>query len=148
MLVHQVGKLFGVSNQKLWSLLKKYVAMARENGDYSAVNTIGMDETAARRGHDYVTLFVDSDQRRKIHVTKGKDSQTISAFSRQHQAHQGDPNQIEQVSCDMSPAFIKGVEDPLPRAAIIFDRFHVTKVINEAVDKIRKEGKKDNPLLN
>lgn len=121
--------------------------MARENGDYSAVNTIGMDETAARRGHDYVTLFVHSDQRRKIYVTKGKDSQTISAFSRQLQAHQGDPNQIEQVSCDMSPAFIKGVEDSLPRAAIIFDRFHVTKVINEAVDKIRKEEKKDNPLL-
>ena len=47
----------------------------------------------------------------------------------------------------MSPAFIKGVEENLPEAAIVFDRFHVTKVINKAIDDIRKEETKHNPLL-
>lgn len=145
--VHQVAKLFGLNDQKLWSMVKKYAAMAREKADYSDVTTIGMDETSARRGHDYVTLFVDLDQRRTIYVTEGKDSETIAAFCTDLQAHKGNPDQIEQVSCDMSPAFIKGVEQSLPQAAIIFDRFHVTKVINDAVDKIRKEETKNNPLL-
>jgi transposase len=55
--------------------------------------------------------------------------------------------QVEQVSCDMSPAFIKGIGENFPQAAIVFDRFHVIKVINEAVDKVRKEEVKTNPIL-
>ena len=145
--VHQVCKLLGISDQKLWSLLKKYTDLGREVADYSSVQTIGMDETAARRGHDYVTLFVDLDERRTLYVTEGKDSETIEAFCADLQEHKGTPAQIEQVSCDMSPAFIKGVEAHLPQAAIVFDRFHITKVINKAIDDIRRLETKDNPLL-
>lgn len=47
----------------------------------------------------------------------------------------------------MSPAFIKGVKEYLPEAAIVVDRFQVTKVINKANDDIRKEQSKHNPLL-
>ncbi len=47
----------------------------------------------------------------------------------------------------MSPAFTKGVQENLPQASIVFDRFHAVKIINEAVDKIRIEEVKDNPLL-
>ena len=49
MLVYQVCKLFGVSDQEVWSLLKKYTDLDREATDYSGVETIGMDETSARR---------------------------------------------------------------------------------------------------
>ena len=145
--VNQVCKMFGVTNHKVWSLVKKYTNLGREAADYSAVNTIGLDETAARRGHDYVTLFVDLEERRTLYVTAGKNSETIADFCTDFQAHKGVPSQIEQVSCDMSPAFIKGVEENLPEAAIVFDRFHVTKVINKAIDDIRKEETKHNPLL-
>ena len=145
--VHQVCKLLGVSDQKLWSLLKKYTDMGREAADYSSVETIGIDETAARRGHDYVTLFLVLDERRTLYVTEGKDSETIEAFCADLQEHKGTPGRIEQVSCDMSPAFIKGVETHLPQAAIVFDRFHITKVINKTIDDIRRIETKDNPLL-
>jgi transposase len=47
----------------------------------------------------------------------------------------------------MSHAFIKGVETHLPQAAIVFDRFHITKVINKAIDDIRRLETKDNPLM-
>lgn len=114
MSVHQVCKLFGVSDQKLWSLLIKYTHWGREEADYSAVETIGMDETAARRGHDYVTLFVDLDERRTLYVTEGKDNEMIEAFCTDLQEYIETPANIEQVSCDMSPAFIKGVELHLP----------------------------------
>jgi transposase len=51
------------------------------------------------------------------------------------------------VSCDMSPAFISGVKKNLPNARITFDKFHVMKIINGAVDQVRREEAKTNPLL-
>ena len=47
----------------------------------------------------------------------------------------------------MSPAFIRGVTDNLPNAKITFDKFHVLKIINEAVDKVRRAEATDNPVL-
>ena len=47
----------------------------------------------------------------------------------------------------MSPVFIKGVQENLPEASNVFDRFHVVKIVNEAVDTVRKEEVRDNPLL-
>ena len=134
--VHQVCKMFGVTDHKVWSLVKKYTNLGREAADYSAVNTIGLDETAARLGHDYVTLFVDLAARRILYDTADKNSETITDFCSDFQAHKGVPSQIEQVSGDMSPVFIKGVEEYLPEAAIVFDGFHVTKVINITIDDI------------
>ena len=94
-----------------------------------------------------MTFFVDLEERRTLYDTAGKNSETIADFCTDFQAHKGVPSQIEQVSCDMSPAFIKGVEENHPETAIVFDRFHVTKVINKAIDDIRKEETKHNPLL-
>ena len=48
---------------------------------------------------------------------------------------------------DMSPAFIKGARESLPNASITFDKFHITKIIAEAVDKTRREERADHPEL-
>lgn len=61
--------------------------------------------------------------------------------------YQGNGKQIKQLACDMSAAFIKGVEDSLPDSEITFDKFHNVKVITEAVDKVRREEAKSNPIL-
>jgi len=111
--VHQVCKMFGVTDHKVWSLVKKYTNLGREASYHSAVNTIGLDETATRLGHDHVTLFVDLATRRILYDTACKNSERISDFCTDFQAHKGVPSQIEQVSGDMSSAFIKGVEENL-----------------------------------
>jgi transposase len=72
-----------------------------------------MDETAARHDHNYVTLFVSLDEHQTLYVSGGKDSGTIGRFCTDFQEHKGNLNQIEQVSCDMSHAFIKGIEESL-----------------------------------
>lgn len=54
-------------------------------------------------------------------------------------AHNATVEQIKNVSCDMSPAFIKGVKDNLTEAKITFDRFHVMKIIGKAVNEVRKQ---------
>jgi transposase len=145
--VHQVCQLMNTYDKKLWDMIKAYTEKARAEEDYSDVKVVGVDETAARRGHDYVTLFVDLEDKRTIFVTDGKDQQVLEAFATDLTEHNESPESITQVSCDMSPAFIKGVENTLPDAAIVFDRFHVTKVINDAVDKVRKAEVAQNPIL-
>ena len=108
---------------------------------------IAIDETAARRGHDYITLFVDIDQARVLFATEGRDANTIAAFADDLTAHGGDPEAIEEVCIDMSPAFIKGVAESLPGAAITFDKFHAVKLINDAVDQVRRAEQKRQNLL-
>ncbi len=145
--VHQVCEIVGSYDAKLWNILKSYTEQSRELSDYSEVTKVGVDETAARRGHDYVSLFVDLEQKKTIFVTEGKSSETVVEFVKDFQKHQGDAQKIENVSCDMSPAFIKGVEENLPNAKITFDKFHVIKIINEAVDEVRRQEAKSNPIL-
>jgi transposase len=47
----------------------------------------------------------------------------------------------------MSPAFISGIENSFLNASITFDKFHVMKLMNEAIDKVRREGQSHNVLL-
>ena len=145
--VHQACRLLGTYDKKLWDMMHIYTEKAREVADYSNVKLLGVDETAARRGHDYVSLFVDLDEKKTIFVTEGRGSETVGAFARDLQQHQGKPEEIKEVACDRSPAFIKGVNEQLPEAEIVFDHFHVVKIINQAVDKVRRQEAATIPLL-
>ncbi len=145
--VHNVCQVLDVYDNKLWKMIKAYTNKARAEEDYSKVTVVGIDETSVRKNHVYVSLFVDIEEKRTIFVTEGKDHTVIQAFVSDLVAHGGQPDNIDQVSCDMSPAFIKGVEANLPSASVVFDRFHVSKVINEAVDKVRKSEVEKNPIL-
>jgi len=137
--VNALAELLQVTDQRLWRILKHYVLADVERMDLSGLTSVGIDETAARRGHNYVSLFVDMDEKEVVYVTEGKDSQTIEAFTGHLVSHGGAPEAVREVVCDMSPAFISGVETHLPEAAITFDRFHVVKLLNTAVDDVRRE---------
>jgi len=145
--IRQVALMTGVSDGKLWRLLEHYVDVARLDEDCSELSVVGMDETSVAKGHDYITLFVHMAQRKTLHIAEGKGSDTVKDFVDYLHTHQGQPEQIKTVSCDMSPAFIKGVHEQLPNADITFDKFHILKIINEAVDTVRREEAKTNPLL-
>jgi transposase len=54
---------------------------------------------------------------------------------------------ITNFCCDMSPAFISGIESNFANAAITFDRFHVMKPMNEAVDPVRRQEQAHNDSL-
>jgi len=145
--VHRVSKIINESDYKIWAMLERYVQKALANNDYSQLTAIGMDETSKRKGHDYITLFVDLLKRRTIFIAEGKGQETVKAFADDLVAHKGSPEAIKDVSCDMSAAFVKGVQDHLPNANITFDRFHITKIINKAVDDVRKEEVQTQSIL-
>lgn len=145
--VHQICKLLGSYDEKIWKILKDYVDECTKFSDLSKTRSIGIDETAARRGHDYVTIFADLMEKMTLFVAQGRSSETIKEFAEYLTSHKGKPENIEQASCDMSPSFIKGIEEQLPNAEITFDKFHIVKTLNEAVDKVRKSEQASNPIL-
>lgn len=152
MAVKQVETLCKVDDDKLWSLVRRYVEDARKVLDMSMLQTLGVDETSIRKGHNYVTLFVDIEKSQTLFVTEGKDSSTFTAFEGDLIAHGGEAAQISTISMDMSPAFIKGADARFPNAQKVFDKFHIVKLFNVAVDKVRKQeqrdlGKEDGKLL-
>lgn len=145
--VNKVAKIVGVSDDKLWAMLDKYINKTRECEDFKDIEAIGMDETSRAKGHEYITLFVDLKQKRTIFVTEGKDNLTVARFAYDFQRHNGKVKDIKEVSCDMSPAFIKGIKEYIPEANITFDKFHILKIINEAVDSVRKQEANTNKIL-
>lgn len=137
--VHTVSRIVSESDYKIWTLIERYVNLALAKNDYSDLKAVGMDETSKRKGHDYITLFVDLLKKRTVFIAEGNDQNTVKAFANDLKTHNGNPEAVTDVSCDMWPAFIRGVEDNLPNAQITFDRFHIMKVINTAVDMVRKQ---------
>lgn len=145
--VAAAARLMGEHDTRMWRVLHHWVDEARARADHKAVRRVAIDETAAKRGHDYVSLFVDIDARRVLFVTEGRDAGTVEAFADDLEAHGGDASHVKQVCIDMSAAFIKGVGDNLTEAEITFDKFHAVKLVNDAVDKVRRAESKGRPEL-
>jgi transposase len=149
MTMSAISRLVKETDKRLWRMLHYYVDQAIAVQDLSHVTAISTDETSAKRGHDYITIFMDPEQRNVIHVTKGKDAATWKACKEHLEAHGGDADKVTEVCMDMSPAFIKGATENFPKAAITFDKFHVIQAANEAVDEVRRtESKRTDELKN
>jgi transposase len=142
-----VSRLVGLSWHQVVAICKRYVALGLAQADFSEVTRLAADETSKSKGHDYITLVADADQRRVLFVTEGKDADTIKAFAAEFTAHGGDPAAVESISIDMSKAFIKGVTEHLPNTRITFDKFHVIAHANTAVDMTRRIEQKTDPSL-
>ena len=128
-----VARLVGEHDTLIWRIVRHYVDTARAKEDHSKVTQVGADETASRRGQNYVSIFVDLERRKVLFATPGKDSSTVAAFAEDLKAHGGDPKAVTEVSADMSKAFITGVATSLPNAQVTFDKFHVVSLVNDAI---------------
>ena len=84
---------------------------------------------------------------RTIFVAEGKDAAVVEKFEKDFTKHSGIAEHVMQFSIDMSPAFIKGVTDNFPNAEIVFDKFHIIKIINEALDKVRRSEVSEQSIL-
>ncbi len=131
--VNKVASLVKVSDDKLWTMIDRYASKTRVHENFENIKSIGLDETSRAKGHDYITLFVDLKERRTLFM----DNTTVKRFVEDLEAHNGKAESIEEVSVDMSPAFKKGIDENLPDAQVIYDKFHIIKHINDAVNKVR-----------
>ena len=137
--IANAAKRLGEHDTRLWRIVEDYVWRAVEALDLSQVRRIATDETSARRGRDYISLFVDMARRKVIYVADGKDAATVKEFADFLEAHGGKREAVTDASIDMGAAFEAGIKANFENAEITFDKFHVIKLANEAVDQVRRE---------
>lgn len=145
--VADIARQLRIHDTRLWRILQFHIARAREREDYSTVQCLAIDETSRRRGHRYVSIVADADARRVLFACEGRGRDVLGRFADDFHAHGGDPDGVREISMDMSPAFIAGVREVLPNAHMTFDRFHIMKLANEALDAVRREEAQKNPYL-
>jgi transposase len=135
------ARIMEISDKSLWRIVFHYVNGAISKMDLSNISGIAVDETSSGKRHQYVTIFIDVDAAEKpvLFVVPGKGKDTIEAFKKFLQDHQGKAGNIARVVCDMSPAFISGAEENFENAVVVVDWFHVVKLFTKAVDEVRRE---------
>lgn len=145
--VSRVAQILGVNPQRIWTVFAHWVDKARLADDPSSITKLGVDETSSKKGHSYVTIGVDLDASRVVHAVEGKGKECLAGIAK-HLAIKGVPSeQIKQLSMDLSPAFIAGAKESFASAQITFDRFHVVKLLNEAMNKVRMDERKEHATL-
>ena len=132
--------MIGITDQRLWRIVTHYVGAAVAALDLTRVTAVACDETAAKRRHVYVTVFIDLDRadRPVLFVTPGKGKACLAQFRAFLAEHGGSPGRIAEVVCDMSKAFIAAAGEQFPAAAVTVDWFHVVHLATAAVDDVRK----------
>ena len=138
-----VAETVGENDTKIWGVINRAVAQAREGADYSDVTKVGLDETAKARGQSYISVMMDLEGRRVVAVADGKDNKVVDELCDQLEAHRGDRRAVTDVTRDMSGPFAKGVRRNMPQAHQTIDKFHVTQLFTKATDEVRNAERKE-----
>jgi transposase len=128
--------------KSLTKILRYWVSKAVDGMDLSKIAQLAIDETSFKRGHKYVTLIIDAAKRRVIDVEEGRGKDTVELFAAKLTEKGGDPEKITAVTSDMSKTYLPAIEENFPNAESIIDKFHVKKVLIDALDEVRKAEQK------
>jgi transposase len=132
--------LLGLNWKAADAIMKHAVERGLARRSLEEVTRIGIDEKSFGKGQDYISLLTDIDGRRVLEVEPGRDMESacrlLDRLPKERQ------EKIEAVAMDMSGSFAAAVKLKLPGADITYDRFHVTALLNEAVDQVRRSENK------
>ena len=145
--INKVAKFMRVFPQRIWTIFNHWIKKAYSADVVKGIKKLGIDETSSKKGHNYVTLGVDLDSSRVFFATEGKGKQTIVDMKEYLGVKDVKADEITDISIDLSPSFISGCKDNFPKAQITFDRFHVVKLLNKAMDTVRKLERKEHDDL-
>jgi transposase len=128
----------GMPTSTLADLLHAAIRRYRAGHKIRGIKQLGIDEISYKKGKKYLTIVYDLARRHVVWIGKGKGRETIDKFFAEHMSP-GQRARVELACCDMSATYMGAIEDHLPRALLVLDRFHIVKALNEAVDEVRKE---------
>jgi len=128
------------TDHRIWRVMAHHVSRAIAGLDLSDLKAFAFDETASKRGHNYVTIFIDLDRTKEpvVFATPGKGKETVAQFKAFLEEHGGKTGNVVEVVCDMSKAFLAAVGENFEDAAVTVDWFHVVQKFTTAVDDVRK----------
>ena len=139
MTLNEARRLLRISRTALMHIVNYWVEKAVAEVDLSMVSQLTLDETSFQRGQSYVTVVGDPPRRRVIGVEEGRDTDAVERFSLKFMEKGGDCNAVTHVSMDMSKAYQEGSRLCFPQARIVFDHFHVKKLVLDGMDEVRRE---------
>lgn len=136
MTIKDVADLLGVTWDVIKEIKKNDLREHFANPSLKDVHRIAIDEICIGKGHRYVTLVMNLDTGAIIFVGDGKSAESLAPFWKRLGRRR---HRIEAVAMDMSSAYISAVRANLPNADIVFDRFHVVKLMNEKLTDLRRQ---------
>jgi transposase len=137
--IEQARKFVRISHTSFTNIVAYWVDKRVSEDNLRDVKAICVDETSFKRGQSYVTIVSDAVARRVIDVEDGRGAEQVEQFSYKLEEKGGDCNQITQAASDMSGAYLSGIEECFPNARRVIDKFHVKKLMLEAMEKVRRE---------
>lgn len=136
MTIKDVAEHLGVSWDVVKDIQKRYLHRRFAKPRLKHLRQIAIDEISVGQGHRYITLVLDLESGAVVHVGAGKGGDSLREFWKRLRASGA---RIEAVATDMSPAYIDAVTTHLPRATLVFDRFHVMKLFNDKLSNFRRD---------
>jgi len=131
------SELLKIAKSSFSDKLHRIIKRQRQGHKIRGLKNMGVDEISYRKGHRYATVIYDLDKGKVVWVGHGKDGGALKRFLRTLSEYQR--SQIKHVCCDMSRAYTSVIKEKLKKTVMVIDRFHVVKLLNEAMDKVRKE---------
>ena len=136
MTIQAVARYLGVS----WDLVKetqKHNLYKRYRlPKLSKVKRIAIDEIYQGKKLGYLTTVMDLQRGAVIFVGNGKGADALIPFWKRLRKSGA---RIEAVATDMGPAYISAVQANLPDATLMFDHFHIIKLFNQKLTKLRRD---------
>jgi len=137
-----VGRRYEINPKTVFRIVQKKVSYALATQDIEAVKELSVDETSSSKGHNYLTIMADRERKKVVGVSCGKDMDAFAHCLIDMEIRGADRTKVKTITMDMSRSYISATEATMSQADIVFDRFHIVKKLNEAVDQIRREEQK------
>lgn len=140
--IQAVSRRMHLTWDQIDGVMQRAVRRGLARRTLGAIRHVGVDETSFQRRHEYVTIVSDQETGGVLHVADGRSGEALDEFWEKLTPDQ--LAEVESVAMDMCAAYIRSARQHVPDAdaKIAFDRFHVAKAINDAVNAVRKEEHK------
>lgn len=136
----KTAELLRLSWDEMNHIMKKAVTRGLSRRKNENIKYLGFDEKSFLKGHNYVTVLTDTEEKRILDVAKNRKSESVDKLWSTLTEKQR--NNVEAVSMDFWKAYTNGAKKHAPQASIVHDKFHITGYLNKAVDKVRRKENK------
>jgi transposase len=136
MTIKDVADLLGVGRDCVKDIYKRYLATRYSRPKLAGLRYLAIDEICVGKGHKYPTLVMDLQRGAVVFVGEGKGGDALKPF---REALRRSRAKIRAVATDMSAAYISAVLEHLPGVPLVFDHFHVVKLMNECLTEVRRK---------
>lgn len=130
-----VALFLGLQWKTVKNIDKANLSKRAKQFSFKKLRYISIDEIAIKKGHKYMTIFTDISTGQIIHAVEGRSEEVLRPFLKLLSKK---AKRLRGIGIDMSAAYASSIKKHLPSVSIIFDHFHVTKLLNNTIDKIRR----------